>query len=763
MRLQLLTPAKSLNPAYFKQSIKREEIDLFKAELQKAFKQIDERQGEEYHKNIISHLLKEVYLKDKYLVNVNNREDLTIRNGENITDTVGVILEFKKPTEKRAMVSTENANVKALQELVLYYLRETVDKDKHEIKHIIATNIYEWFIFDEIWFEQHFYHNTKLRKDFRNWEVSGHSTQHFYDFIASKYISEIDGDVPCTYINLKQFEKIIASSNKGDDQKLINLYKVLSPAHLLKKPFANDGNTLNKEFYNELLYILGLAENKEKKTIGRLSIEKRSDGSIIENTIASLKRLNHFGFIENEDSEAKYFELALELCITWLNRILFLKLIEGQLIKYHNSDLSYSFLNIDKIRDWKELEELFFEVLAIPIGQRSKVISNKYTNVPYLNSSLFEITDLEKKYQGISQLKDRLDIPVYYHSILKDPNGKRILGDKPILQYLFLFLDAFNFSSDSNAVIQEQNKSIINASVLGLIFEKINGYKDGSVFTPSFITMYMCREAIRMSILNKFNETNNWNCASIDELRERIDYTNEQDRKTANEIINSIKICDPAVGSGHFLVSALNELIATKSYLRVLNYRNGNRVKGFNIEVANDELVIKNEETDKLFDYALSKANLPLPEVQPLQEALFHEKQDLIENCLFGVDINTNSVKICQLRLWIELLKNAYYKKESNYAELETLPNIDINIKCGNSLISRFSVDDDISKALKKINYSIKEYRTFVADYKNEKNREAKIRLQNIIRGIKEDFKTYVGRYSKKQREFEKLNEELHN
>ena len=87
-----------------------------------------------------------------------------------------------------------------------------------------------------------------------------------------------------------------------------------------------------------------------------------------------------------------------------------------------------------------------------------------------------------------------------------------------------------------------------------------------------------------------------------------------------------------------------------------------------------------------------------------VQKTLFQEKQTIIENCLFGVDINPNSVKICRLRLWIELLKNAYYKAETKFTELETLPNIDINIKCGNSLLSRFPLDADLSKALKSIN-----------------------------------------------------------
>ena len=492
MKLQILSPAKSLNAAYYKQSIKREEIDLFKIELQKAFNQIDETQGEEYHKNIISNLFNAVYCKDKYLVNVNKREDLIIRNGNDKTDTVGVILEFKKPTEKKDMVSKDEANVKALQELTWYYLGETVGKNNgHAIKHLIATNIYEWFIFDEVWFEKHFYYNAKLKKDYENHLVSGNGTQHFYDFIAAKYISNIEGEIPCTHINLKDFEEIIKSSDKKNDNRLIDLYKILSPAHLLKQPFANDGNTLNKEFYNELLHILGLEESKEKRTINRLSVDKRNDGSLIENTITSLKRLKHFGNIENEISEKKYLDVSLELCITWLNRILFLKLIEGQIIKYHNSDFTYSFLNSNKIRDWKELEELFFEVLAVPVSERDKSIANKYTYVPYLNSSLFEITDLEKIYKGITQLKDRIEIPIYDNTVLKDNKGKRILGDRSLLQYLFTFLDAYNFSSDSTAIIQEQNKTIINASVLGLIFEKINGYKDGS-FLPQALSPCTC-------------------------------------------------------------------------------------------------------------------------------------------------------------------------------------------------------------------------------------------------------------------------------
>ena len=93
--------------------------------------------------------------------------------------------------------------------------------------------------------------------------------------------------------------------------------------------------------------------------------------------------------------------------------------------------------------------------------------------------------------------------------------------------------------------------------MLGLIFEKINGYKDGSFFTPGFITMYMCHETITRAVVQKFNEAKGWNCESVTDI-----YNRNPEIPEANSIINSLKICDPAVGSGHFLVSALNEIIA---------------------------------------------------------------------------------------------------------------------------------------------------------------------------------------------------------
>jgi hypothetical protein len=182
-----------------------------------------------------------------------------------------------------------------------------------------------------------------------------------------------------------------------------------------------------------------------------------------------------------------------------------------------------------------------------------------------------------------------------------------------------------------------------------------------------------------------------------------------------------------------------------------LSYTNGNRVLGYSITLDNDELIIQNQETDKLFEYTLNQNNNIIPELQELQSCLFTEKQILIENCLFGVDINPKSVMICQLRLWIELLKNAYYTKESEYKQLHTLPNIDINIKTGNSLISRFSIADSLENALKDSKWNIDTYRTAVSTYKTINDKAQKKELEKLINTIKSDFKTNIDNPFKKK------------
>jgi adenine-specific DNA-methyltransferase len=757
MELNQLKPRKALNKAFLKVKPNRNEIESFKTNLITLLDRTNDTESEEFHKNLVSDFLKKTYYDPNHFINTKGRNDLVIHNGNSAKSSVGVILEAKKPTNKAEMISIKKLNVKAFQELVLYFLRERITHKNLEVKHLVATNINEWFVFDAAVFDSLFAQNKKLVSQFNEFEagrLSDNKTDFFYKQIAEPFIAEIKTEIEFTYFNIQDYQKPLRNEDKADDNSLIALFKLLSPEHLLKLPFTNDSNSLDKRFYSELLHIIGLTESKDgsKKLIGRNLPEQRNTGTILEDAIIQLDSLDKLNRLEKPSqfgntTQERLFNVGLELSITWINRILFLKLLEAQLITYHKGDKSYSFLNLDKIKNYDDLNSLFFQVLARKSEERNSDVKKLFEKVPYLNSSLFEPTDIEQVTLFISNLKDDKTIPIISSTVLKDQSGKKKTGKLNTLEYLFEFLNAYDFTSEGSEEIQEDNKTLINASVLGLIFEKINGYKDGSFFTPGFITMYMCRETIRKAVVQKFNETKGWNCSDIKEIYNKID-----DNKEANTIVNSIKICDPAVGSGHFLVSALNEMIAVKNDLRILQDREGKRLKEYHVEVVNDELIVTDEEGE-LFEY-----NPNNKESQRIQETLFHEKQTIIENCLFGVDINTNSVKICRLRLWIELLKNAYYK---NSTELETLPNIDINIKCGNSLVSRFAIDADLKQALRKSKWTIDSYRIAVDTYRNAESKEQKREMERLIADIKADFRSEISMNDPKLKKLTKLSGDL--
>ena len=757
-----LTIAKSLNKAYRQVPVDRSVFDNFKAQLSNYYGQISAIDTEEKIKGDLMDFLKFTFYGQNYKVSPNGDIDCAIHLGANVTDPVGVIIEVKKPTNVTEMITKEDLNRKALQELLLYYLRERHIKKNIQLKQLIVTDAYEFFVFDAHEFERLFYSNKKLIKrfeEFNDGALTSEKTDFFYKEIAADFIANVLDQITYTWFDIRKYKH---SLNTGNDKRIIELFKFFSPEHLLKKRFQNDSNSLNTKFYSELLYIIGLEEVVEKDSkkhiITRRNEAERNQASMLENTITILdsedwldnvKDLHSFGKTRQE----QLFGVALALTIGWANRVLFLKLLEAQLVKYHKGDRSYAFMRPSVIPDYDELNKLFFQVLAKRIADRSESINSKYGKVPYLNSSLFEISQLERQTIRISSL-DNSELSLFSGTALKDGQKPRY-AKLPTLRYLLEFLDAYDFSSEGSEEVQEQAKTLINASVLGLIFEKINGHRDGSVFTPGAVTMYMSQEAIRQTIVRRFNEEMGWSCKDYESLKNK----DIEDYAQANAIVDSIRVCDPAVGSGHFLVSVLNEVIRTKYDLGILIDGSGKRIKkqDYSIDIENDELLISDEDG---YPVSYIPGN---QECQRIQETLFNEKRKIIENCLFGVDLNPNAVNICRLRLWIELLKNAYYTKESGYTELETLPNIDINIKAGNSLLHRFDLEQDISEILRKNGISIGAYRKAVSDYKNAHSKEEKHDLEEYLRRIKGNLRTQIGQNDPKLNRKHQLEAELNN
>lgn len=704
------TVQETLNKQLLRRKPTAEQFTAFTEALRNLKDSIQPNETEEHNKNYIQKFLCDAFYGNTNLVNTAGYIDCAIYQTKDANSPIDVIIEAKAPNSNE-FPSRNNLNCKAMQELVLYFMRQRFQKKNITLKHLIATNGFEWFFIDASEFEKYFAADKKFEKLYReydNKELLFSGTKDFYAEIAKPKIDQVKQNINFVYIDIRAL--------KTESEKL-RMFRMLQPAHLLKQFKFADSNKLNTAFYNELLHIIGLEEHKikGKNVIERKEQNNRDEFSLLEDAIYQLEDYNL--------SEEETFDVALNLVITWINRILFLKLLESQLISYHGQKTAdqYRFLEINIIKNFDQLNELFFKVLASPIEQRSPQVKDKFIRVPYLNSSLFEMTSNEKAYFRITGLTPG-EMPLYTRTVLKDVNGHPMKMKMDTLEYLFRFLDAYDFGSEqSDDITQSENKTLINASVLGLIFEKINGYKDGSFFTPGFITQYMCREAIESTVIQKFNEHFGFACKTLTDI-----HNQDFDKHEAIAILDGITLCDPAVGSGHFLVSALNCLIAIRAELGLLYDENGKRLKDYTITIDNDELMVLDEDGE-IFHYNPNSA-----ESQRVQKTLFDLKRYIIENNLFGADINPNSVNICRLRLWIELLKNAYYKEAG---KLETLPNIDINIKCGNSLISHYMVRVDLYGGMndKARGTYIQAYKTAVQEYKKISNKEQK---QKIIEQI---------------------------
>lgn len=140
-----LTPKQALNKAFLKIPTGRNEIENFKKSLNQLAEQMNPSESEEYNKNLISNFLKHIHYADRNFINTKGRSDLVIHNGKAPDSSAGVILEVKSPTNKSEMASPNKLNCKAFQELLLYYLRERIFGKNLEIRHLILTNIKEWF------------------------------------------------------------------------------------------------------------------------------------------------------------------------------------------------------------------------------------------------------------------------------------------------------------------------------------------------------------------------------------------------------------------------------------------------------------------------------------------------------------------------------------------------------------------------------------------------------------------------------------------
>jgi|694.fasta_scaffold21310_4 adenine-specific DNA-methyltransferase len=296
---------------------------------------------------------------------------------------------------------------------------------------------------------------------------------------------------------------------------------------------------------------------------------------------------------------------------------------------WHSGDVRFlvnafnGFANKDKFYS-NYLEELFFECLNNP-NRKNELFELSGTKVPFLNGGLFENDNAKTK---------NVNFPA------------------PYFAGLFEFFGKYNFTIDENDPTEKEVG--IDPEMLGSIFENLlEDNKDkGAFYTPKEIVHYMCQESLIEYLNTKVNEKQDERISeSI-----RVFITN---RKTDEHILKlvsplaialrEVKICDPAIGSGAFPMGMLMEIFHAV----------------FELFNANPKIVSKEW-----------KMNGWQPNIV---------KSNIIQNSIYGVDIEKGAVDIARLRFWLSLIVDE--------DEPKALPNLDYKIVVGNSLVSKLGED----------------------------------------------------------------------
>ena len=268
----------------------------------------------------------------------------------------------------------------------------------------------------------------------------------------------------------------------------------------------------------------------------------------------------------------------------------------------------------------KYLCPIFFNALNTPDRKNDEFVleNGKTVCIPFLNGGLFEEEQEPKKHREIS-------FPASY------------------FEMLFNFFNGYNFTVYENS--PEEHTVAVDPEMLGHIFENLIDYnKDtGTFYTPKEIVQYMTQESL-VEYLKTHLEKDRTEIENLVKNQSANSFTDKELEKI-NGLLDNVKICDPAIGSGAFPMGMLQEIFNLKA---LINFKLG-------------------------FD-VWSPATV---------------KQNIIQNSIYGVDLDEGAVEIARLRFWLSLVVDEGMPK--------ALPNLDYKIMQGNSVVESFK-GIDLSK-----------------------------------------------------------------
>ena len=497
------------------------------------------------------------------------------------------------------------------------------------------------------------------------------------------------GNVARKRVGLRNLVKSFINPNWGEfDAALV----VFDSGSVWRLSFVCDikgENTASKRF----TYVFGESDNYYNTPVGRFDALQRN-GISFENIkdAFSVERLNKDFFNGYKDYYKKFLNYIDD--DTKENRDYVKKLL-GRLV----------FLQFLQKKGW----------MGVPANQQGWNGGDKF----YLNH-------LIESYEGNDRLLSDVLEPLFFNTLnerrdndladlrlgenIKIPYLNGGLFDKDELdkkdidfpydyfKELMDFFVMYNFTIDEND--PEDSEIGIDPEMLGHIFENLlEDNKDkGAFYTPKEIVQYMSKESVAQYL--KSNTPAEQHTAIDSLIKQRVVepiLQNKENARLVNKALAVVKVCDPAIGSGAFPMGVLNVLFDCRHLLY-----------GF---------IGKNE------DFSYAKV-----------------KRDIIQNNIYGVDIEKGAVDIARLRFWLALVVDEN--------EPQPLPNLDYKIMCGDSLLYRVALDAPFRNVLRDYNqkngthYTLDDYRQWVYDYTDISDHAQKDDFRQRIEDIKHAFKT---------------------
>ena len=544
----------------------------------------------------------------------------------------------------------------------------------------------------------HYFHATELRAERERIEDTDDEEQGYYlgainttdNYRIGLFYYQIQhGNVARKRVGLRNLVKSFINPNWGEFDAALVVFDSGSVWRLSFVCDIKDEKTAAKRF----TYVFGESDNYYNTPVGRFDALQRN-GISFENIkdAFSVERLNKDFFNGYKDYYKKFLEYIggdtkenRDYVKKLLGRLVFLQFLQKK-----------GWMGVPANQQgWNGGDKFYLNHLIDGYKGNDRLLSDILEPLFFNTLNEYRDNDLAD-----SRLGDNIKIPYLNGGLFdKDELDKKDI-DFPYDYFkgLMDFFAMYNFTIDEND--PEDSEIGIDPEMLGHIFENLlEDNKDkGAFYTPKEIVQYMSKESVAQYL--KSNTPEELHTAIDSLIKQRIVepiLQNKENARLVTKALAVVKVCDPAIGSGAFPMGVLNVLFDCRHLLY-----------GF---------IGKNE------DFSYAKV-----------------KRDIIQNNIYGVDIEKGAVDIARLRFWLALVVDEN--------EPQPLPNLDYKIMCGDSLLHRFPLDAPFQNVLKDYNqkngthYTLDDYRQWVNDYTDISDHTQKDNFRQRIEDIKHAFKT---------------------